>query len=295
MHPVDGEITPPLLGSADELTAQLRPGGLRRNRLRLEDVQVTGHALDGAAALQQVVQAPAAAHVVVGQVSWATRGEDNGRSCRARYRSISWYLVTQSISRAILSRFPVSIDWSARSHISSTRSLIAFSPLELVKSRARVRYSYWISSALISRPLASLTRLRPVMSWLTSRIARIGLSSVMSRGTTPASIIRSTRSVEPTLSSMVVSLMLASPTITCRRRKRSASACGSSLVLMIGRDLVVAEETLSQMCSARWLTQYTAPRGVCSTFPAPQIICRVTRNGVRMSVSRPSSSCRGTR
>ena len=71
----------------------------------------------------------------------------------------------------------------------------------------------------------------------------------------PASIIRSIRSVEPTLSSVVVSLMLESPTITCRRRNRSASACGSSRVLMIGRDLVVAEDALSQMCSARWLTQ----------------------------------------
>jgi len=49
--------------------------------------------------------------------------------------------------------------------------------------------------------------------------------------------------------------MFESPTITWRRRKRSASACGSSLVLMIGRLLVVAEETPSQMCSARWLMQ----------------------------------------
>ena len=93
------------------------------------------------------------------------------------------------------------------------------------------------------------------MSWLTSRIALIGLSRVMSRSTTPASTMRSTRSVEPTLRSMVVSDMFESPTMTCRRRKRSASACGSSRVLMIGRDLVVALETPSQMCSARWLTQ----------------------------------------
>ncbi len=133
------------------------------------------------------------------------------------------------------------------------------------------------------------------MSWLTSRMARIGFSSVRSRMIAPASIIRSTRSVEPTLSSVVVSLMLESPTITCSRRKRSASACGSSRVLMIGRDLVVAEDTPSQMCSARWLTQYTAPRGVCRTLPAPQMICRVTRKGIRTSASRPNSPCRPTR
>ena len=167
--------------------------------------------------------------------------------------------------------------------------LTGSSPFLSVKSFARDRYSYWISSALISRPFASRTRLRPVMSWLTSRIARIGLSRVMSLRTTPASTMRSTRSVAPTLSSIVVSLMLESPTMTCSRRNLSASPSGSSLVLMIGRDLVVADDTPSQMCSARWLTQYTAPRGVASTFPAPQISCLVTRNGVRMSVSRPSS------
>jgi hypothetical protein len=109
----------------------------------------------------------------------------------------------------------------------------------------------------------------------------------------PASIIRSTRSVAPALSSIVVSLMLESPTVTRRRRYRSASACGSSLVSMT--DRVVAGDATSQMWSARWLTHYTAPREVCSTFPAPQMTCRVTRNGVRMSVSRPKSWCRSTR
>ena len=56
------------------------------------------------------------------------------------------------------------------------------------------------------------------MSWLISRIARIGFSSVRSRIATPASIIRSTRSVVPTLSSVVVSFMFESPTMTCSRR-----------------------------------------------------------------------------
>ena len=152
-----------------------------------------------------------------------------------------------------------------------------------------------MSSAQASRPLASRTRRCPVMSWLTSLIALIGFSRLRSRMTVPASIMRSTRSVAPTLSSVVVSLMFESPTMTCSRRNRSASACGSSRVLMIGRDRVVADDTPSQMCSARWLTQYTAPRGVCSTFPAPQMTCRVTRNGIRMSASRPNSPCRPTR
>ena len=73
-------------------------------------------------------------------------------------------MVTQSISRAILSRLPSSIAVSARSHISSTRVLTGSTPFFSVKSLARFRYSHWISRADISRPLASLTRLRPVMS-----------------------------------------------------------------------------------------------------------------------------------
>ena len=164
-----------------------------------------------------------------------------------------------------------------------------------MNSLAFAKYSCWISSALHSLPLTSRTLRRPVMSCDTSRMARIGFSSVRSRMATPASIMRSTMSALPTFSSVVTSFMFESPTITCSRRYRSASACGSSRVLMIGRDRVVADETPSQMCSARWDRQYTAPRGVCSTLPAPQINCRVTRNGIRMSASRPNSPCRDTR
>ena len=183
---------------------------------------------------------------------------------------MSWYLITQSISRPIRSRSPVDTALSVRSHRSRILSTAPVrSPRFSAKSRALVKYSSWISSALISRPLARRTFFCPVMSWLTSRIARIGFSRVMSRSVVPASIMRSTRSVAPTLSIIVVSDMLESPTITCRRRYFSASACGSSRVLMIGRDRVVAEETPSQMCSARCETQYTAPRGVGQHLAGP--------------------------
>ena len=63
--------------------------------------------------------------------------------------------------------------------------------------------------------------------------------------------------------------MFESPTITWSRRYRSASAWGSSRVLMIGRDRVVALDTPSQMCSARWLIENIAPRAVWRTLPAP--------------------------
>ncbi len=109
-----------------------------------------------------------------------------------------------------------------------------------------------MSSALTSRPLASRTVRRHVMSWLISRIARIGFSSVMSRRTTwGSSSIRSMQAAAPTFTNVVYSLMFESPTITCSRRYFSASACGSSRVLMIGRLRVVADDTPSQMCSAR--------------------------------------------
>ena len=49
--------------------------------------------------------------------------------------------------------------------------------------------------------------------------------------------------------------------MTCRRRYCSASACGSSRVLMIERDEVVAPEISWQMCWARWLQAVVeAPR-----------------------------------
>jgi hypothetical protein len=44
---------------------------------------------------------------------------------------------------------------------------------------------------------------------------------------------------------------------------------------MIGRDRVVADETPSQMCSARWEMQKRAPRAVCNTFPAPAVPGRI--------------------
>src|SRR6478609_2640594 len=68
VHPVDGEVAPTLLGLADELATQPRPGGLRRHRLRAEDLEVGGDPGDGPALLEQVVEAAAAVDVVVGEV-----------------------------------------------------------------------------------------------------------------------------------------------------------------------------------------------------------------------------------
>ena len=89
--------------------------------------------------------------------------------------------------------------------------------------------------------------------------------------------------------------MFESPTMTWRRRNFSASACGSSRVLMMGRDRVVADDTPSQMCSARCEMQNKAPRAVWRTFPAPAKICLDTKNGIITSDRRPNSPYRDTR
>ncbi|MEY3482219.1 MAG: hypothetical protein RLZ40_262 [Actinomycetota bacterium] len=103
-----------------------------------------------------------------------------------------------------------------------------------------------------------------------SRIALIGFSSVRSRSiVTGSSIMRSTHAAAPIFTKLVYSLMFESPTITCRRRNRSESACGSSRVLMIGRLRVVALLTPSQMCSARCEMENIGPRAVCRMWPAP--------------------------
>ena len=98
-----------------------------------------------------------------------------------------------------------------------------------------------------------------------------------------------------TLSRVVVSIMLESPTITCMRRNRAESAWGSSRVLMRGRERVVAEETPSHMCSARWEKQKVGP-SVASTptpagvpgriLPAPQITCPVSYTHLTLPTNR---------
>ena len=130
------------------------------------------------------------------------------------------------------------------SHMSRARSSSGESPRRSRNWRARSRYSAWMSRARISRPLARRTRRWQVMSWLISRMARMGFSRVRSRSTVlESSSMASRMLVVPTFKKVAYSLMLESPTITCRRRKRSASAWGSSRVLMIGRLRVVADDT----------------------------------------------------
>ena len=64
---------------------------------------------------------------------------------------------------------------------------------------------------------------------------------------------------------------------------------------MIGRLRVVADDTPSQMWSARWLTAYVAPLEVATSLPAPQVIWRLMRNGSSVSEIVANSPARVTR
>ena len=76
---------------------------------------------------------------------------------------------------------------------------------------------------------------------------------------------------------------MASPTITCRRRYLSASACGSSHVMMIGRFSVVSRPTSTSKKSARWDSwkPCVRPSMPMPTLPSTSNTCRVTKNGIR--------------
>jgi hypothetical protein len=150
---------------------------------------------------------------------------------------------------------------------------------------AEVLIPFFVSRQIFAGAGKVLQTARGAMFCISQRAEHIweGVSSARSGIATPVSIIRRTRSALPTFSSVVTSFMFESPTITCRRRYFSASACGSSRVLMIGRLRVVALLTPSQMCSARCAIENVAPRAVCSTLPAPVKICRLTRKGMSTS------------
>src|ERR1019366_482950 len=63
-----------LLRAPDELAAQPGPRGLRRHRLRFENIEGAGDPGHRAAPLKQVIQASAAVHVVVGEIELGDSG-----------------------------------------------------------------------------------------------------------------------------------------------------------------------------------------------------------------------------
>ena len=64
-------------------------------------------------------------------------------------------------------------------------------------------------------------------------------------------IAASTADAVPSFSHVEVCERLASPAITCSRRQRERSACGSSRVLISGRRIVVSSPVIASKKSAR--------------------------------------------
>jgi hypothetical protein len=90
--------------------------------------------------------------------------------------------------------------------------------------------------------------------------------------------------------------MFASPMMTWRRRKRSGSAWGSSLVFTMGRFSVVSRPTSTSKKSARWLiwNGTSAMSNSLPTRPAPTRICREMKKGVIWRTSSPKGVARST-
>ena len=91
-------------------------------------------------------------------------------------------------------------------------------------------------------------------------------------GPASSSTMASTIAVVPTFKNVAMSERLASPTMTCRRRNRLGSACGSSRVLTIGRFSVVSRPTISSKNSARceiWYSTVWASSAPVSVQPSP--------------------------
>ncbi len=80
------------------------------------------------------------------------------------------------------------------------------------------------------------------------------VNSRLARANQSSSIMASTSEVVPTFRKLATSDMLASPTMTCRRRYFWESQWGSSRVLTMGRLSVVSRPTSSSKKSARWVS-----------------------------------------
>ena len=107
----------------------------------------------------------------------------------------------------------------------------------------------------------------------------------------------STMAVLPTFKKVAISDRLASPTMTCSRRNRLGSACGSSRVLTIGRFSVVSSPTISSKNSARcdsWYCTVSASSAAVSvpTLPEPVKSVRDTKCGTTPSITLANGTAR---
>ena len=151
--------------------------------------------------------------------------------------------------------------------------------------RAAPKSSHCSSSAVAVDPSVSVSGRGSERSADTWCSARTGSERERSRvGPASSSTMASTMAVVPTFRKVAISDRLASPTITCRRRKRLGSAWGSSRVLTMGRFSVVSSPTISSKNSARCESWYStvseSSAGVSvPTLPDPVKRVRDTKCG----------------
>ena len=218
---------------------------------------------------------------------------DRGMLCSARCCWMSWYLMAQSISRAMASRFPASIASSARSHSPRTRVLTASAPRLLVKSFALARYSRWMSSALIWRPSACRSGCPGyVAADLAAGADRVVQGQVRQHGARLGHAQHEIGGARPQQRGG-----LAHGGVADAHAQPPDPGGGARLVAGTderpgpggrGRQAVPGSPGPSAEAEQ-------APRGVWTTAPAPQMSCLVTRNGIRMSASLPNLPRRPTR
>src|SRR4029450_2461899 len=167
VDPVDRVVALALLGPADELAPEAGPGGLRRGLDRLVDGLVGGDPLDHVALLQPVEQPALAVDVVVLQV-------DEGDLGVAERQVV---LGAVGLDQLVLDH-PVAL--AVELEGVGLEGPGAGPPQAGRRPSPRSRSCAWFSRSDASRRLASRTVRLPVRSWLISRMARIGFSSVMS-------------------------------------------------------------------------------------------------------------------
>ncbi|MPM64069.1 hypothetical protein SDC9_110955 [bioreactor metagenome] len=269
--------------------ARVSPGGVRR-------------AASTSAGLTSVRSRPAcssrSARLRVGSMSAYCRstrasfGSSQDSPSRARKDSSSSRFAAQS-SRSAVARQSTRRSSSTRCQASSSASS---SVPRSSRPRQASSQACWMSSAVAARPSRRATVRVRSGSWEIARKASTGRSGRRS-GARSASTSRTARAAVPTFSQPATWAWLASPVITCSRRHRRRSACGSSRVLMIGRCTVVSRATSVSKKSGRWPSWNPAawPAWPIPTRPAPITTVRETRKPVRSRTIRSNGTARATR
>jgi hypothetical protein len=199
--------------------------------------------------------------------SSCTRAWPSGRSCRARYASISRCLITQSTSRSSFSG-SFSIVRDQCSHISSAFSSSGGSLGVGVAQRTVEVLALDVERA----DLAAVRQAHPapagdVVADLADRTDRVLQRHVAQHHARVLEHAQHAGGADLQEGGVLAHVRVAHDHV------QAPVPLGVGVRFVAGVDDRAAarggDETPSQMCSARWAMQNSAPRAVCSTLPAP--------------------------